>query len=201
MDVVLVLLGVSFILFFGFFAEFIFRKTGIPDVLFLIILGFVLGPMVLNYIKVESVSPLAPIFTTFALLFLLFDGAFNINLSSLLRELAQSVMLTVFNFFISSLVITLVMYIVGLPFLLSLLTGFILGGISSAFVIPLLKQMKVSPKVYSLLTLESALTDIFCIVFSLTIVEIYNFGMLLSFWFSKLYKNVYKCKNVFSIVK
>ena len=60
--------------------------------------------------------------------------------------------------------------------MLALLVGFILGGVSTAFVIPVLGQMNIPKKLYSLLALESALTDVFCIVFSLTIMEIMEFG-------------------------
>ena len=176
MDVISILLAASFILFFGAFAEFVFRKFSIPDVLFLIILGFVLGPHVLEYVDPASLVGLAPVFTTFTLLFLLFDGAFNINLSSLLREFSHSLALTSFNFFISTLVVGAVMWISGFSILTSLLTGFLLGGVSSSFVIPILNQMNIKQKLYSLLTLESALTDVFCIVFSLTVLEIMNLG-------------------------
>lgn len=188
MDVVLILLIVSLILFVGFFAEFIFKKLNVPDVLFLIILGFILGPHVLQKVSPGQISTIAPVFTTFALLFLLFDGAFNINLSSLVREFSESFVLTIFNFFISSIIVTIIVWIIGkvwfgdFSFLFSLLTGFILGGVSSSFVIPILKQMDVKSKMYSLLTLESALTDVFCIVFSLTVIEIINIG---SFGFQK----------------
>lgn len=57
---------------------------------------------------------------------------------------------------------------------ISLLTGFILGGVSSAFVIPLLKQLNVKGGIYTVLTLESALTDVLCIVFAFTMMEIIN---------------------------
>lgn len=181
-DVTLILLAASLILFFGFFAEFIFRKFSIPDVLFLIILGFAIGPYALGYISPADLIGIAPVFTTFTLVFLLFDGAFNINLASLIREFSESFMLTIFNFIISSLIVALILWVVGLiwldgfPFLLALLSGFILGGVSSSFVIPILKQIKIGEKLYSLLTLESALTDVFCIVFSLTIIEIFSLG-------------------------
>lgn len=181
MDVVLVLLAVSLILFFGFFAEFIFRKISIPDVLFLIILGFVLGPHVLDIVHPDSLITIAPVFTTFTLLFLLFDGAFNINLASLIREFSQSFVLTLFNFFVSTIIVTGIMLVIGMwiegiTFLIALLTGLILGGVSSSFAIPVLKGMRVGEKLYSLLTLESALTDVFCIVFSLTVLEIMRLG-------------------------
>ncbi len=176
MDVVVILLVVSLILFFGYLAEFIFRKLRIPDVLFLIILGFVLGPHVMNYIGPESLAGIAPVFTTFTLVFLLFDGAFNINLASLIKEFSHSFTLTIFNFVLSSLVITGIMWASGFSVLISLLTGFLLGGVSSSFVIPVLKQMNIKQSLYSLLALESALTDVFCIVFSLTVMEIIRLG-------------------------
>ena len=182
MDVVtLTLLSGSLILFFGFFAGWIFKKFSIPDVLFLIVLGFVIGPFVLNLVTPGSLIGIAPIFTTFTLVFLLFDGAFNINLSSLVREFSHSFVLTIFNFIISSLVIAGLLSLLGFwfdgfSFLLALFTGFALGGVSSSFVIPILKQVKISERVFSLLALESALTDVFCIVFSLTLIEIFSLG-------------------------
>lgn len=181
-DVILVLLAASLILFFGFFADFVFKKLSIPDVLFLIILGFVMGPYALKYVAPIDLVGVAPVFTTFTLLFLLFDGGFNINLSSLIREFSQSFVLTLFNFLISSIVIAAIIYLAGLfwfdgfSIALSLLTGFLLGGVSSSFVIPILKGIKVGPKLYSLLTLESALTDVFCIVASLTVIAFITLG-------------------------
>ncbi|MFH1396371.1 MAG: cation:proton antiporter [archaeon] len=180
--VILTLLAISLILFFGFFAEFGFRKFNVPDVLLLIILGFIIGPSVLGYINPIDLVTIAPVFTTFTLLFLLFDGAFNINLSSLIKEFSHSFVLTVYNFFISSIVITCLMLLFQyflfdqVSVLGALLTGFALGGVSSAFVIPVLKQMDIKPKLYSLLALESALTDVFCIVFSLTVLEVFILG-------------------------
>jgi potassium/hydrogen antiporter len=175
-EVISLLLGISLIIFFGAFAEFIFKRFSIPDVLFLIVLGFLLGPNVLGYVTGTGIQSFAPLFTTFTLLFLLFDGAFNIHLSSLLREFSSSLTLTLFNFLISSAIVFLIMLISGQTMLLSLFTGFLLGGVSSSFVIPILNQVKVKEKIYSLLTLESALTDVFCIVFALGVIEILKIG-------------------------
>jgi potassium/hydrogen antiporter len=174
--VTLILLAASLILFFGFFAEWFFRKFNVPDVLFLIILGFIIGPNALNYVTPADLVSIAPVFTTFTLVFLLFDGAFNIRLSSLIKEFSESFVLTLFNFFISTIIVTLLMLTFGYSFMVALLTGFLLGGVSSSFVIPLLKQMRISERLYALLSLESALTDVFCIVFSLTVIEVFSLG-------------------------
>lgn len=175
-DVALFFVGVSIILILGFLAEFLFQKTRIPDVLLLLLIGLAIGPYGLEYVMPDSIVSIVPIFTTFALVFLLFDGAFNISLVSLLKNLTPSMGLTLFNFCLSSITITGILLIIGFPWMLALLTGFILGGTSSAFVIPIIKQLKIKQKLYSLLTFESALTDVLCIVSVLTMIEIIRLG-------------------------
>ena len=68
------LFAIGLILFFGFFADFLFRKLNVPDVIFLILLGFSIGPHGFNYVNPDSFGNIAPIFTTFTLLFLLFEN-------------------------------------------------------------------------------------------------------------------------------
>jgi len=58
------------------------------------------------------------------------------------------------------------------PITYSMLLGTILGGSSSIIVISLASKIGVSEKCSTILSLESALTDILCIVFTLTIIEI-----------------------------
>ncbi len=175
-DVTVILLGISLILFFGFLAEFVFKKTNIPDILFLILLGFLLGPHGLKYVHPSQIEQFAPVFTTFALVFLLFDGAFNIDLASFAKGLTKSLGITAFNFVVSAGVIFVVMYLFKFGLLISLLTAFILAGISSGFVIPIIKRLKIKGETYSVLTLESAITDVLCIVFALTVLEILKFN-------------------------
>jgi len=172
MDVVGILLGISIILFLGFFAEFFFKKFNVPDLLVLIIIGFIIGPYALGYIKPEQVINFAPLFTTFALLFLMYDGAFNISLESLAKGAVKSLQITLFNYFLSVIIIGGITLAFGYDWLTSLLLGFILGGVCSAFTIPILKQLKVEGDTYSILALESALTDVFAIVFAFTVMEI-----------------------------
>jgi cell volume regulation protein A len=171
-DVLYVLFGLGIILFLGYFAEFLFNKTHVPDVLILILIGFIIGPYVLKYVYPETLATFAPIFTTFTLLFLLFEGGLNLSIKSLVQGALKSMNLTLLNFFISAAIITIIMFITGFSILEGLLTGFILGGISSAFVIPIVRQLKIKETTSSVLTLESAFTDVFCIVFSFAVMEI-----------------------------
>lgn len=163
---------ISAIIFFGFFAEFLFSRFKIPDVLLLIAFGFLLGPYVLKLVMPQSLANIAPIFTAFALLFLLFDGAFNIDLVSFARGLGKGMIITLYNFFLSSVIVALVSMLFGFDMSHALLIGFILGGTSSVFVIPIIQNLKIKKETYSILTLESAITDVLCIVFALTAIQI-----------------------------
>ena len=183
MNVNTALLTFSLIAIFGFLSEALFRRTNIPDVLFLIVLGFIIGPNGFGYTSPEDLASVAPVCTTFTLLILIFDGAFNINLSSLIREFSSSLILTIYNFVISTIVVGGIFYYIhqyhldGTTMMASMVIGFSLAGVSSSFVIPILSQIRVGGKLFSRLALESALTDVFCIVATLSVIEVYTTGI------------------------
>ena len=183
MNVNTALLAFSLIAIFGFLSEALFRRTNIPDVLFLIVLGFIIGPNGFGYTSPEDLASVAPVCTTFTLLILIFDGAFNINLSSLIREFSSSLILTIYNFVISTIVVGGIFYYIhqyhldGTTMMAAMVIGFSLAGVSSSFVIPILSQIRVGGKLFSRLALESALTDVFCIVATLSVIEVYTTGI------------------------
>ncbi len=177
------LLAISLIAIFGFISEALFRRTNIPDVIFLIVFGFLIGPNGFGFTSPKELANIAPVCTTFTLLILIFDGAFNINLASLIREFSSSLLLTIYNFVISTIVVGGVFYYIhtfhfsGTTLIASMLIGFSLAGVSSSFVIPILSQIRVGGKLFSRLALESALTDVFCIVATLSVIEVYSTGI------------------------
>lgn len=172
MEVNYILFLVSLIVFLGYLAEWVFRKINVPDTLLLISVGFIIGPNVLNYIDPKALGAIAPLFTTFTLLFLMFDGSLYIDLRSFAEGIGSGISIGSSNFFVSSAVIAGIFYFLVHDPLLALMLGFSLGGVSSAFIIPIIKQIKVDKKLYPVLTLESALTDVLSIVFALTMMEL-----------------------------
>jgi NhaP-type Na+/H+ or K+/H+ antiporter len=172
MQINTILFLISLIILLGYLAEWVFKKINIPDTLLLIVVGFIIGPNILGYIKPEQLGYLAPLFTTFTLLFLMFDGALSIDLHSFTEGLGSGISIGAANFFLSTIVIGSIFYFLVHDVVLALMLGFSLGGVSSAFVIPMLKQITVNKKTYSILTLESALTDVLSIVFALTMMEL-----------------------------
>ena len=156
------LLAISLIAIFGFISEALFRRTNIPDVIFLILFGFLIGPNGFGFTSPKELANIAPVCTTFTL---------------------SSLLLTVYNFVISTVVVGSVFYYLhtfhfgGTTLIASMLIGFSLAGVSSSFVIPILSQIRVGGKLFSRLALESALTDVFCIVATLSVIEVYSTGI------------------------
>jgi len=167
------ILGGSIIVI-GFLGNFLFERTGFPDMLLLIILGILLGP-VTGLVDSSSIMGLAPYLAALALVFILFDGGMAMNIYRVFSESPRAAVLAVVGFAINVIATTLfMMYIVipDRPLLYSVLFGTILGGSSSIVVISLASRIKVSEKCSTILSLESAITDILCIVFSLIVIEI-----------------------------
>jgi len=167
------ILGGSIIVI-GFLGNYLFEHTGFPDMLWLIILGIIIGP-VIGLINPNSIMSLAPYLAALALVFILFDGGMAMNIYRVFSESPRALILAILGFVVNVIVTTLfMMYIVipTVPPLYSVLFGTILGGSSSVVVVSLASRIKVSEKCATILSLESAITDILCIVFSLVIIEI-----------------------------
>ncbi|MBD3203827.1 hypothetical protein GF327_06005 [Candidatus Woesearchaeota archaeon] len=161
------------IIFIGFIGELIFRRTNIPDVIWLMLVGILLNIITSALINESVFAAVAPIFTTFALIFILFEGAINIDIKQFFQGLLRGVNLTLLNFIFSMVTVALIMtFLFNWDFLLSLLLGSIIGGSSSAIVIPIVQKLKISQKTNLILTIESAISDVLCIVSSITILNI-----------------------------
>jgi cell volume regulation protein A len=116
---------------------------------------------------------LAPYLAALALVFILFDGGMQMNIYQAVAESPRATVLAVSGFSASMITVVLFMFFVsGVPFLYALLFGSIYGGSSSIVVVTLARKVKMSEKCSTVLTLESAITDILCIVVSLAIIEI-----------------------------
>ncbi|MDD5193174.1 MAG: cation:proton antiporter [Candidatus Nanoarchaeia archaeon] len=160
------------IILIGFLAELLFKKTRIPDVIFLILIGICIGP-IFHLVDKTDFGFGSNLFTTFTLLFLLFQGALNIDFKNLFRSLKGAMMLTLTSFFFTILVTSLIcVLLLRYPWDLSVLIGIILGGTSSAVVIPFVNNLPIDKKYGYILTLESAITDVLCIVGAITMFAI-----------------------------
>ena len=158
------------ILFIGlavFLAHFLalqFRRTNVPDVLGLVLVGIVIGPM-LGVVQPADFGLVGPTLATIALVVILFESGTSLDLHTLRRSAGLTGVLTLACFVLSAAIVTAAaMLALGLPWLPALILGATLGGTASAVVIPLVSSLRMQAKPATVLVLESALTDVLCIV-------------------------------------
>lgn len=173
-----VLLAAGVTIFLGVAGESFFKKTGIPDIAFLMILGVIIGPL-LGIIQPEAVIEVVPYFAALALIIIMFDGGLNLDLKSMVKTAHFALLLAILGFAVSMVIVTMLAhYGLGWEWLDSILLSSIVGGSSSIIVFGLVRQLRVSEETKSMLSFESALTDILS-----TIVAFIMFDAVLSGYF------------------
>ena len=173
-----VLLAAGVTIFLGVAGESFFKKTGIPDIAFLMILGVIIGPL-LGIIQPEAVVEVVPYFAALALIIIMFDGGLNLDLKSMVKTAHFALLLAILGFAVSMVIVTMLAhYGLGWEWLDSILLSSIVGGSSSIIVFGLVRQLRVSEETKSMLSFESALTDILS-----TIVAFIMFEAVLSGYF------------------
>jgi cell volume regulation protein A len=166
-----ILLAAGVVIFLGVAGEAFFKKTGIPDVAFLMIFGVIIGP-VLGIIQPEAVIQVVPYFAALALIIIMFDGGLNLDIKHIVKTAHFSVTLAVLGFILSVVIITLAAHFaLGWLWLESILLGSIVGGSSSAIVFGLVRNIKISEEMKSMLSFESALTDILAMIAAFVLFE------------------------------
>ena len=162
----------ALIILIGFLANYLFSKTGMPDMLILIFLGVLFGP-ILGVFNPTAVESFAPYIAALALAYILFDGGIGLNIRKVIFSSPKAVLLAMLGFVFSVLGVGVFMvFVFNVPVVYGLLFGSIFGGSSSVAVISLAAKIKISEKGGTTLILESAITDILCIVISLSLLGV-----------------------------
>ena len=157
------------------FAE-IFSKKRIPDVLMLMLIGIVIGPL-FKIVDADKLSSMGNIFGQLTLVILLFESGTELSFKTLAESIKNTISLTIVNFLVTFVSIGLLGWLIlGMNPGISFMLGAALGGSSSAVAIPLVKQISIGEKSKTILILESAFSAILCIVVALAIFESYKYG-------------------------
>lgn len=160
----IVLLAVGIIIFIGVLGEAFFRRTGVPDVAFLMIAGVIVGP-ILGIVSTGTVIKIVPYFAALALIIIMFDGGLNLDVRSILKTAHFATLLAIFGFAVSAIIVSIItVYGLGWSWLESVLLGIMVGGSSSIIVFGLVRNLKISEETKAMLSLESAITDIIATV-------------------------------------
>jgi cell volume regulation protein A len=162
----------------GFLGTIFFERTRIPDVLFLLGIGIIIGP-VSGLVDPHDLSHVAEYFGTLALIIILFEGGMDMDIDKLLKEFGTASLLVAVSFFLTIQAIgAFLFHIYNWDLKLSLLLGTILGCTSAAIVIPIVSRLNIREEVKTIVFVESALSDVLAIVMTISLIELVNFGSI-----------------------
>ncbi|MCR5064212.1 MAG: cation:proton antiporter [Bacteroidales bacterium] len=172
------LIFIGILIFCAHLFSAIFSKRRVPDVLLLVGIGIIVGP-VLGWVHPTMLGNLGAIFSSVTLVFILVDSGLDIHIDDLRKYWLGMVQVTSGSFVVSLLTASLIAhYVALLDWRASLLLGSMVAGTGAAIVIPMIRQMKVSAQTRTVLTLESAISAVFCIVVTLAFIEGFKLGQI-----------------------
>jgi cell volume regulation protein A len=149
----------------------VFQRTRVPDVFFLILIGFVIGPL-LHLVTPRDFGKLGPVFQTVALVVILFEAGLEIRLEDLRAGLRDTVLITLGSYLGAWLLLTAAIHwLTDIPLSLCLFSGALLAGPAPSVVVPLARQLGLRDRSRTTLTLESAIGEALCIIVSLAILD------------------------------
>jgi potassium/hydrogen antiporter len=187
-------IGLAILFFGGHGLQWFFEKTKIPDLLILIFIGYILGPLT-GIIQQSYLGEVGGLVATLALIVILYEAGLNLSIHDLKESWIPSFLLSLFTFLsVGIIAVLLTTPLVGFPY--SLLIAFGVGSTSSAIVIPMVKFLSLEKKTKTILSLESAFTDVLAIVLFLVTVEAIKAGQMN---FSSVFFNIGP-KTLFSIL-
>jgi potassium/hydrogen antiporter len=169
LEIAIVLMSVGGLVFLAHLFSTLFEKTRVPDVLPLVFLGLFLGP-VFGVVRPEDFGKVGAVFATVTLVIMLFEGGLDLSFTALGASLFRGTYLTIINFVVTTLIVAAVATpAFGLTLIEGVMLGTILGGTSSAVIMPMVGRLPLSERTRGMLVLESTFSDVLCIVCTLAL--------------------------------
>jgi len=194
MDSLIILIVLSLIILLGAFGELFFRKTGIPDVLWLMIFGIIIGQF-FSFASSTAITAIMPIFVILTLIIILFDGGLNLKIGNVVRDSIPGFSIALAYLLFSVILVTGVTYLLHIINILpewniwsGIILGTVLGGTSSVIVIPLVVLAGLNEKIQDILSVESAFNDALCIVIVFTLLGYLQTAGQSSLWM--IFRNI-----------
>ena len=176
MQTSIIIIIIGLFIFWGHYLNGIFERRSIPDVLGLMLIGMLLGP-IFHLVDPSSFGQFGPLFSNLVLIFILFESGTDLRISEVKASFKESAGITTLGFFVTWIIVALMCFLIlHLPILTCLFIGATLGGTSSAVVVGLVKKIAVKPKTATTLIMESAETDVFTLAIPLSILGLMMSG-------------------------
>ncbi|MGN1057759.1 MAG: cation:proton antiporter [Candidatus Avelusimicrobium sp.] len=170
------ILFIGVLLFLGQVFSSLFEKTRLPDVLPLMVLGILLGP-VFGWASADDFGGAGQIFTTVALIVVLFKSGVDFRILSLRGAVGQGMLLTTVCFAVITFTTAFITQrMLHIPQLYAFIIGAIVADNSTAVITPMLSKLQVSKTAKTVLFLEANLTGVYSIVLALALLSVASHG-------------------------
>ncbi len=168
---------IAALLLLGALGEFVFSRTRVPDVVWLVVAGIVAGPM-LGIVSPQLLQPGIPYFGAIALVVILSGGARRLRLSDVAVAAPRGIALGLVAYVFSVAAVCVFLWIAtawghvrpGSP-LLWLMIGVIVGGTSSDIIMPTMALGRAPAAMARILEVESAATDALSVVLAMVAID------------------------------
>lgn len=176
--VVKLVIEIAGVLLLGALGEFIFERTRVPDVVWLVAAGILAGPA-FGLIPAGLLKPGIPFFGAIALTVILSSGAFRLQLNEVAAAAPRGIVLGLSGFVFSLIAVcgffwvsTELGYVRPSPLLAWLMTGAIVGGTSSVIIMPTMAMARVPSRVARMLEVESSATDALSVIVTMVLIDL-----------------------------
>ena len=173
-----VVIEIAGILLLGALGEFIFARTRVPDVVWLVAAGILAGP-VSGLVPAGLLTSGIPFFGAIALTVILSSGAFRLQLTEVAAAAPRGIFLGLSGFVFSLIAIcgffwlsTELGYVRPSPPLAWVMVGAIVAGTSSEIIMPTMAMARVPSRVARILEVESSATDALTVVVTMVLIDL-----------------------------
>lgn len=170
MDITAVFVFISSVLIVGLLSELAFRVTKVPNILWLMIFGALIGP-VGKIADPKTIIPIIPAFSSLAIALILFDAGMHMKMGKALREIPRATLLGLLSFSLSALVAALATHIIfEFTLIESLVFGLIIGSTGSGTVASIMSKLN-RERVATVLEIESLITYPLALIIPIVILQ------------------------------
>jgi len=154
----ILILGV--VILVGFIGNFFFKKTRVPESVFLMLIGIALGP-VLGIVSGEFFVENASFLISLALVVVLLDSGLALNMAKAAKNAPKALVFTILVMLSTISVVAGVTYFFfGWPLINGIFLGIIGSGTTTITITHLVERLSIGRNTKTLLILESVINDI-----------------------------------------
>lgn len=162
------------------------EKPRIPDVAAYLLYGILIGPVLLNWVSQPSQSQVNQFLLNVGAALILFDGGRGVQFSVLKKVWLSIVMLATVGVLVAAATMAVAShYLLGIPWIVSILLGSVIASTDPATLIPVFKRVPIFPKLRQTVESESAFNDATGAVLVFTVLSIMSAGGRVA-WYSPI---------------